>query len=329
MKEFYEEPEFITPDMEAELIFIPPEGTPFWKKLLTYCFVWLVVIIIACGLMWTVLDQYEASLPETAMDEYILTSRQDMFFFAISALYDKIDNRFENAYDSASAISKNFNGALTYEKFDSEYTDETPVYIIRHNGEDLFKVTLEHDEETGFMKYKDYAVNRVELLNSEFLTHNSYKLVFASNMLININSTSLGTELDEFEKVDTFGGENYYGVVINDFIIEPEIVALMYKNTYSEFPDKVVTAKRVNNYYIFERDDDQTYTLTITVPANATVQIDGAEVADSFVTKRFTEGDAELKVYTVPTVFSHEEVTAAVNGRAIELVNDGYAYTAQ
>lgn len=326
MKEFYKPPEVITPDMEAELIFVESEKTPFWKKLLIYCAVWLVIICIACGFMWSVMSQYEASLPTTAMDEYIVSSRQDMFFFATSSLLDEIDNKFENSYDCASKLSKNYSGTLTYTKLTTEYTYENPTYIISHNGENLFKVTLEHDEETGFMKFKKYAVKSVELLKPDLITFDSYKIVFASNMLVHINNTSFGTSLDEYERVDIFGRSDYYGIVVDNFVHEPEVVALSY--IYEEAPEKVITAKRVGNYYIFERDGEETSTLTITAPTDAIVSIDEKQVSKLFATKQYTAGSTEMTVYTVPTVFEAKKITVTLDGKPLELIQNGLSFTA-
>ena len=86
MKDFYVAPEAITPDMEANLVYVAPKKTPFWRILLRYCAIWLAVIGVSCGLFLAIIDQYEKSLPRYAMDEYIHSSRQDMFFYAISSL---------------------------------------------------------------------------------------------------------------------------------------------------------------------------------------------------------------------------------------------------
>ncbi len=326
MKDFYEAPEVVTSDMEAELIFVPPEGSPFWKKLLIYCTVWIVIIALSCALLWSVIGQYEKSLPNTAMDKYILSSRQDMFFHAISSLYDAIDNKYESAYDSASILSKNFNGELTYIATD-EYTDDMPVYIIRHNGENLFKVKLERDAETGFAGFKNYAVTEVELVKSDFINLKSYKLIFAANMLININNTSLDTNLDGFERIDIFGRSDYYGIVLSGFVTEPEIVAVVYK--YANSPDKISSPRRLNDYFIFERDGEEMYTLTISVPANAEVKIDNKTVSKFFETKHFTDGGKEMVTYTVPTVFAAKTITATLDGVPLELEQNGMWFTAK
>lgn len=326
MKDFYEVPEVITPDMAAELVFVPPQGTPFWKKLLCYSAVWLVIIAIACSIMWSVMSQYEAAQPKTAMDEYILSSRQEMFFLSISDMFDKIDNRFESAYDVASKVSKEFAGELTYTKLATEYTRENPVYIIKHNGENLFKVTLEEGEETGFMKFKEYTVKSIELIKSDIFSFSSYKLVFAANMLININNVSLGTSLADFERIDLFGVDDYYGIVVKNFTYEPEIVALSY--VYEDTPEKVVAAKRVGDYYIFEREDEEFSTLTISAPAEAVVTIDGKAVTSFFASEQYQAEDGQqMTVYTVPTAFNAEEITVTLDGKPLELIRDGLSFT--
>ena len=322
MKQFYEPPELITPDMEAEIVFVAPSGTPFGKKLLTYCLVWLAVIGIACGLMWSVMQQYEEALPATAMDEYIESSRQDMFFFALSDMFDKIDNRFESAFETASTISKEYSGTLTYSKLATEYTHDRPVYIIQHNGENLFKVTLSEGEETGFMKFNNFFVDKVELIKTDILDLSSYKIVFASNMLIYINSTALGTSLDKYEQIDVFGESQYLAIKLANFTCEPQIVALEYLNEV--VPDKVVNAKRVSDFYIFELADDPLTTVTVTVPTGSVVAIDDKTVSDVFISETYTDigTQTEMTVYTIPTVYRAYTISASKDGKNLPLIEE-------
>lgn len=325
-KKIYEAPEEISPDMDAEVVFVPPRGTPFWKKLLSYLGVWLIIITIACMLMWSVMSQYEAALPHTAMDEYIQSSRQEMFFLSISKMFNGIDNKFESAYDVSSKLSKEYSGTLTYTKLTSEYTHENPVYIIKHGGENLFKVTLEEGLETGFMKFKDYRVKSIELVKSDLFTFKSYKIVFASNMLVHINNTSLGTTLADLERVDIFGADDYYGIVVKNFAYDPEIVALSY--VYADTPEKVISARRVGDYYIFEREGEEMHTLTITAPTEAEVAIDDKVVTSEFATEQYVADNGQsITVYTVPTVFNAKNLTVKLNGKPLEVKQDGLTFT--
>lgn len=331
MKKFYQSPkafpEVITDDMSAEIVFVPPAGASFLKKLLCYIGIWLCVILVAVGVMWSIMTQYEAALPSTAMDEYLLSSRQDMFYFAISNIFNSIDNRFEKPYDVASNLAKEYAGTLTYNKLSTEYTQNNPVYIIKHNGENLFKVTLEEGDKTGFMNFSDYQLKSIELVKSDIFSFKSYKIVFASNMLVNINGISLGTTLADFEAVDLFGADGYYGITVDNFSYEPEIVALSY--LYENSADSVVIAKRVGDYYIFERENEEFYTVTVTVPSGAAVAIDGKAVSSSFITEQYVAEDGtEMSVYTIPTVFTAETIAATLGGKPLELTQDGFNFSA-
>lgn len=326
MKDNYEAPQIVSPDMEAELVFVPPEETSFALKLLYYCVAWIVIIAIACTLMWSVVSQYEKAQPYTTMEEFIVSSRQNMFFLAVSDIYKQIDNKFESAYESASDLAKKFNGTLTYSKLSSEYTEDRPVYIVKHDGENLFKVSLSPNEETGFMKYQDYIVTDIELLRSDILSLDSYKLVFAANMLVNINNTSLGTSLKEFEKIDIFGRSDYYGIIINDFVTEPEIVAVAYRNESS--PDAVKSARRFGDYYIFERDGEKMEALTISVPSGSEIKLDDKVVSSFFETKRYTEDETEMTTYTIPTVFMVKNISVTLDGEELNLAEqNGFSLT--
>ena len=325
-KKIYEAPEELSPDMDAEVVFVPPDGTPFWKKLVSYFGIWLIIIAVACIFLWSVLSQYEASLPQTAIEEYLQSSRQEMFFLSISKMLGDVDNKFENAYDVSSKLSKEYSGTLTYTKLSAEYTHENPVYIIKHNGENLFKVTLEAGSETGFMKFKNYNMKSIELVKADVFTFSSYKRVFAANMLVHINNVSLGTDLTDFEKVDIFGADDYYGIIVKNFAYEPEIVALSY--IYEEEPDRVISAKRVGDCYILERAGEEMHTLTITAPSEAVVAIDGKAVASIFATEQYVTDDGlSMTVYTVPTVFNAEKLTVTLNGKPLEVKQDGLTFT--
>ena len=229
-------------------------------------------------------------------------------------------------YESASKLSKKFNGTLTYVAAD-EYTDEKPVYIIRHDGENLFKVKLEKDTETGFAGFKNYTVTKTELIKSDFISLKSYKLIFAANMLIHINNKSLETSLDGFERVDIFGRSDYYGIVLSGFVTEPEIVAVVYK--YANSPDKISSPRRIGDYYIFEREGEEMHTVTISAPAEAEVKIDSKTVSKLFETKRYVSDNTEMITYTVPTVCAAKSISATLNGEPLEIVQNGMWFTAK
>ncbi len=327
MKEFYVKPELVVAETDDELIVYEPPKMPFWKKLLIYCAVWFVIIFGACFATLSIANQYNAATPKTAMDNYMALAKHEIFFDAISKAIPNYDNKHEPLYSTAGRITDLYTSPLTYVKLANEYTDENPVYVIRHNGENMFKVTLEHSDSTGFMGFNGYRVKNTELINDRVLNFQDYYVVFSSDSYVFINERKLQSQLTGvYEMFDIFGDENYYGIVLKDMLLEPKVMAQRYD--YMTFLTSSVPATRIGNYFIFPYTGGELQTYTITVPEDALVAIGGKLVSDFFISETKEIDGTNMTVYTVPTVSGEQTVRVQYNDKTINVIQDGNEFTA-
>lgn len=328
MKEFYVKPDLVVAETDDELIVYEPPKMPFWKKLLIYCAVWFVIILGACFVTHSIVNQYNASTPKTAMDNYVALAKHEIFFDAISNAIPDHNNRHEPLYSTAGRISDLYTSPLTYVKLASEYTNENPVYVVRHNGENMFKVTLEYGNSTGFMGFKSYRVKKSELINDTVLNFQDYYVVFPSDSYVFINERKLQSQLTGvYEMFDIFGNENYYGIVLKDMLLEPKVMAQRYD--YMTFLASSIPVNRVGNYFVFPYNGGELQTYKITVPKGALVSIGGKLVSDFFISETIEVDANEMTVYTVPTVCGEQPVRVQYNEKALELIQDGNSFTVE
>ncbi|MBE6679914.1 MAG: hypothetical protein E7598_05250 [Ruminococcaceae bacterium] len=325
MKENYIKPELVVAETDDELIVYEPPKTPFWQKLMIYCIIWLVLIFGACYLTLSIVAQYEASLPQTAINSYISQAKHEIFFDAISTAIPNHDNRHEPTYSTAGRISDLYTSPLTYVKLANEYTEENPVYVIRHNGDNMFKVTLERGESTGFWGFEGYRVQKNELINDSVLNFKSYCVVFSSSSYVFINERKLQSQITGvYEMFDIFGTDGYYGIVLKDMLMEPKVMAQKYD--YMSFLTTSIPVQRVDNYFMFPYNG-QFNTYTITAPETALVAIDGKLVSDFFISETKEIDGVSMKVYTVRTVWGTPPVRAQYNGKEVQVLQNGNEFT--
>ncbi len=326
MKEFYVKPELVVAETDDEIIVYEPPKMPFWQKLAIYCAAWLVIVFGACYLTFSITVQYNESMPKTTMDNYMSLAKHEIFFDALSNALPNYESRYEPMYSTAGRISDLYTSPLTYVKAANEYTDENPVYIIRHNGNDMFKVTLEHGESTGFMGFIGYRIKKSELINSEVINFKDYCVVFSSDSYVFINERKLESQITGvFELFDVFSDNKYHGIVLNDMLLEPKVMAQRYD--YMSFLTTSVPLQRIDNYFLFPAGQDSFETYTIIVPTDALVAIGDKLVSDFFITETKEIDGKEMKVYTVNTVCGEQKVRAQYGGKEVEVIQNGNSFT--
>ena len=280
----------------------------FWKKILIYCGVWLILTVAACAVMWNVMEQYEAAQPWYTVEEYLQTSAQSAFYTALRSAYpDTEENPYEPIKEIADGLFAQYGDGLTYTKLIREYTYETPVYLLQSGDTKLLKLTLAAGEETGFLGLRGYRVEAVELVASEFLDLCSYGLLFPTDAEVYINGKPLEQDTAASESAFMlFGDGNFTVCMLENFFERPDV-----KVTY----EGTELAESGVDDFIFDYTESQLRTLTITAPADAVVRIDSKRVPDYFRTETtLSEPDpfgttVELCTYVVPTVSGEGAVT--------------------
>ncbi len=316
-----EEAEEFPEEEEFEEIYIRPR-MPFWKKILIYCSVWLVLIGAACAVMWDMMVQYEEAQPWYTVEEYLENSTQAAFYTALLSAYPDVQNTYEPIYEIARSLSAKYGGDLTYTKLIREYTYEQPVYLLQSGDQKLLKLTLSQGAETGFLGLVGYRVHSIELVASDLFTLQSYGLAFPKGAEVHVNGKVLTKETLKAESAFSVYGEDGYSACMLENFFERPIVKVTYDG-------KELTAREGRDF-LFDAPDAKLHTLTLTAPENAIVRINGKRVTDYFLTETAaSEPDAfgatiNLNTYTIPTINGTGTVTATQDGVLLqsEQIND-------
>ncbi|MBQ4599964.1 MAG: hypothetical protein IJB19_08635 [Clostridia bacterium] len=299
----------------------------FWKKLLIYCGVWLVLIGAACAVMWNVMEQYEAAQPWYAVEEYLHTSTQSAFYTALLSAYPDTQNPYEPIYEIAGDLSAKYGSTLTYSKLIREYTYETPVYLLQSGDTKLLKLTLTQGEKTGFLGLRGYRVRSTELVASELFELRSYGLVFPSGAEVQVNGKALSVDTIAAESAFTAFGSGDFTVCMLENFFERPTVKVVYAG--------IELTESGSGDFLFDYPEGKLRTLTITAPADAIVRIDGKRVSEYFRTETsVSEADpfgatVELCTYTVPTVSGEGLVTVTLDGVSLQAEQNENVWTAQ
>ncbi|MBR5539338.1 MAG: hypothetical protein IKU61_05505 [Clostridia bacterium] len=290
----------------------------FKQKLFIYFTAWVVLIIGACGIMWSIMMQYEKAQPWYEVEEYIATSGQAAFFTALNKAYGNSVNKYESLYNIASNLSTKYSGKISYKKVVREYTYEAPVYLLCCGNENLLKLTLQRDGETGFMGFVGYDINTVELIAADLLNYSNYALVYPKDAHVKVNGKEFSpTETDRYA---VFGSDAYTVCMLENFLERPS-VKVMYKN-------KELKALEGEDF-IFDFPEPKLHTVNISVPNNSYVFLDGQRVPSGFIAgssesepDRFGQ-TVTMSNYVIPTVAGAGIATASFGLNQLAGTADG------
>ena len=167
----------------------------FWKILAVYAAVLLVLSIIFLIYTDNCLKKYEKSQSSYAMEDYLNT-----FSSAIAAGSVPDGMSFSGAvseFDSADIVATSYvsflqGKTLTYEKAPDSYMTETPVYLIKADGEDVARVKMEGTNGQvilAILTVLDWNITSVEPVFS--LDSHEYTITVPDNYTVTVNGTPL------------------------------------------------------------------------------------------------------------------------------------------
>lgn len=122
----------------------------FWKFLAVYS--GILVLVIAAGLIWIygLLDDYEEGMPDVAMTDII---NEHFTYDNVEKLI--MDNQDEiGRYENISVVISYVQDAIygkevTFSRKSGEYTNETPVYMVKSENKNIAKVSLKEERKNG------------------------------------------------------------------------------------------------------------------------------------------------------------------------------------
>ena len=131
----------------------------------------LLVLILAAGcvVLWFYLDAYEATRPDSAMDEFTELADEAYWSDAVAGAFNVAETPFENRDELMEELCMSVlrSNPLVYRE-DESWSETNLVYMVSAGGTDVCRVTLGSPAEgadAGF-GFTYLAVTRVELLAS-------------------------------------------------------------------------------------------------------------------------------------------------------------------
>ena len=165
----------------------------YWKFLAIYSGVLAGLIVI--GLIWVygLLGAYEKGMPDVAMDNIIRTQFS-------SENIDNLVNQnagevspYEDVDNVRKYLENTVNGNLTFARKSGEYTNDSPVYLVKSDDKNIAKVSL---KETGKNRrgFSVWAVDAVTF--GEFLgKDNAITITAPSDAVVTINGKQAGEDI--------------------------------------------------------------------------------------------------------------------------------------
>lgn len=164
----------------------------FWKIYILCVVICLIAMGSVWWLLWTFLKEYENNQPQYTMDKIIGYLDEGMSSEVISYI-ELPDNEFETRQNIEEYLSEYLSdGAVwTYSKKYGEYSDETPVYQLRKDGQKCGVIYLKKSEEKGRFLTNGWNVDKI---TDMCLEQSTYTVTAPSNAIVTINGMIVGEE---------------------------------------------------------------------------------------------------------------------------------------
>jgi len=115
----------------------------FWKGLLIYILVMLLLIFVGFFLFWKFIAAYELSRTDGVIDRYLDGPVQSDLQTAIQDYAQKYASDFQSSQEIADQLNQILTGQeLTYRKAVGEFTQTLPVYTLRFQKAEIGKARL-------------------------------------------------------------------------------------------------------------------------------------------------------------------------------------------
>lgn len=234
----------------------------YWLCLLLYIIALSAVAIFVLKAVWSFAEQYEASMPEPVVEEYVAGLNENLFDAGVADTIAAMPHAMQTDDECKAAVKEILSGEIIYSQISSDEPN-TNCYALLCNGSTFGKVYLTRDE-TKNAKFEAYGkeinlpfdlrpwkVDREEFDFNGLYT--SVEVTIPATYSVQLNGHTLGSEYITESGIHYDCLENYYR-------INPDLPT---KVTY-RFDDiigqltPVIYDENGNEYTIDpERDDSQ------------------------------------------------------------------------
>lgn len=304
----------------------------FSRFLLIYAAVFLVIIAIGLTFFWKYIAAYEISRPENAMNDLTLLMSDNNGtenlekYFEVSEFEDK-DAVIDKIY------STHLQGqTYTYRKMPGEYSDDSPVYILRSGTTDLFKVNLQQngDNAAGY-GFQLWEVSAIALLkdNAKTITIEAPQSAAVSINGKVVSKDYITEDQVEYENLSKFENDlkdSVYRVLYSIDGIYDEVSV----SAVDEQGSELTAETAEGNKFVY---GSNRLSVKVTAPADAVISINGIELIEEDITgalvppellkglEKYSNSAPAFVIYEVEGLLKTPEIVAKdASGQELESI---------
>ncbi len=293
----------------------------FWKGLLIYCVVMVAVVLVASGVWFEYLREYENTLPENTANE-VAYDFKSYLSDELKSMYSGSVTEFESL-DSVvgDLLIPAIGNEFTYSKLVKEYTTERPVYSILSGKNQVAKIALENSGEKTLFGFEKWKVSSFELLaDMSGVNTLSYKIKAPLDFSVYVNGIKLDdsfiANVEPYDNISKWEKASADDLKMNVYEVSGLYCA----------PTVAATGKNGNSaevrngeigLYICDFPSDMRHDVKITVPYGASAYLGGEPLTDSEISNGYIEcgytgkyDNARLVEYTVRGLIAYPDVIA-------------------
>ncbi|MDD6798997.1 MAG: hypothetical protein PUE85_01040 [Firmicutes bacterium] len=305
-----------------------------------YIAAFAVLILIGLLIFNDFLSVYERSRPDNEALDYINEIGGEGVKNIMLPAYPKRVSELEDAervYDEVIAPFL-LSGNLSVRKLAGKYSENNPVYaVVNEDGKKLFSISLEKSAEKdkyGFPKWSVVSAQPFEGI--DLPEPFDYSITAPADAVVSVN----GVELSDGYILSDMTG--YRKISEYEKGTDSEVFCSVYKVSGLYFaPDaeavyngEKLSCATEENTYFFDYPESAVKSVTVTVPADAELSLNGKKVgADDEFTKAEVEDitvfesaeNVYMKVYRFSGLFSEPKITVSRKGILLEGQNGFYS----
>lgn len=255
----------------------------FTRFLLIYAAVFLVIIAIGLTFFWKYIAAYEISRPENAMNALTLLMSDNNGTENLEKYFEVSEFEDKNAIIDKIYSTHLQGQTCTFRKMPGKYSDDSPVYILRSETTDLFKVNLQQNgENAAGYGFQLWEVSAIALLkeNAKTITIEAPPSAAVSINGKVVSKDYITDDQVEYENLSKFEGDlkdSVYRVLYSiDGIYDEASVSVV-----DEQGSELTAETSEGNKFVY---GSNRLTVKVTSPADAVISINGLELGEEDVT---------------------------------------------
>ncbi len=238
----------------------------YWAALLAYGLVLAVLAFLALKAVWSYAEQYQASMPEPVVEEYIKGLNSNLFDEGVADTLSAMPHEVQSDEEVQEAVSSILNGEITYARTTSNEPGMN-AYAILCSDSSFGKLYLKRDEtksanfilggkeiQVPFLNYdlRPWVIAKEEFDFTGLYT--SVQVTIPEAYSVQLNGHTLGSEYIIESDIHYDSLKNYYSINPN----LPTKVTYRFDNIIGHL-DPVIYDESGNEYTVNPDLDDSQY----------------------------------------------------------------------